>query len=529
MLKPYRTIQDVLASRWVLSPPAERHQKTDRVLRSTKLESSIYRDLRAEDAAMDEIEQDAGKKLKSFPALSQDVFQSFYSLVPRRNEETSLSVAARKFNAPILEHMTKSEEYPTLKEVCEGRELPAYEAASEFASEVSGELDDLLPQLSGKQGALHTLEKLEQSEEQAAKRLNDLLEQRSASHRSDPALDADVVKAANEAEGRRRQVAAVTKLIDDSALQGGDEIKSIVQAAVATAAERAEDVQGIIGAWSSEPGNLNRTPENLALLKRVRESAALRDISKYLGRFREMLAQKKQNGYAYGRGEKYSLELGDDLSRALTSELAMLAAPETLPLFLRKYQRRQIKQYRRREPVYKGAGDIICCLDESGSTAGECAAWGKAVAMTLLEIAESEGRRFALIHFSDFSTIKTDLFFPKQTTVEDRLRAAETFLDGGTDFCAPLNETLRLMEEKGFENADIVFITDGECVLSPEFISRLQEEQVRRRFTITGILLDQGNEGMDFSLKAFCQNIYRTSELTGEAIVHEIVDVREKF
>ena len=142
MLKPYRTIQDVLASRWVLSPPAERHRKTDRVLRSTKLESSIYHDLRTEDAAMDEIEQDAGKKLKSFSALSQDVFQSFYSLVPRRNEETSLSVAARKFNAPILEHMTKSEEYPTLKEVCEGRELPAYEPASEFISKVSGELDD---------------------------------------------------------------------------------------------------------------------------------------------------------------------------------------------------------------------------------------------------------------------------------------------------------------------------------------------------------------------------------------------------
>ena len=389
MLKPYRTIQDVLASRWVLSPPAERHRKTDRVLRSTKLESSIYHDLRTEDAAMDEIEQDAGKKLKSFSALSQDVFQSFYSLVPRRNEETSLSVAARKFNAPILEHMTKSEEYPTLKEVCEGRELPAYEAASEFVSKVSGELDDLLPQLAGKQGALHTLEKLEQSEAQAAKRLNDLLEQRSASHRNNPLLDADVVKAANEAEGKRRQVAAVTKLIDDSALQGRNEIKGIVQVAVATAAERAEEVQDIIDAWSSEPGNLRRTPENLDLLKRVRESAALRDISKYLGRFREMLVQKKQNGYAYGRGEKNSLELGSDLSRALTSELAMLAAPETLPLFLRKYQRRQIKQYRRREPIYKGAGDIICCLDESGSTAGERAAWGKAVAMTLLEIADA--------------------------------------------------------------------------------------------------------------------------------------------
>ena len=218
MLKPYRTIQDALASHWVLSPSAEIHQKTDRVLRSTKLESSIYHDLRTEDAAMDEIEQDAEKKLKSFSALSQDVFQSFYSLAPRRNEEPSLSVAARKFNAPILEHMTKSEEYPTLKEVCEGRELPAYEAASEFVSKVSGELDDLLPQLAGKQGALHTLEKLERAEQQAARRLYELLEQRGAIRRDDPVLDEAVVKAANEVDGKHRQVEAVTKLIDDSAL-----------------------------------------------------------------------------------------------------------------------------------------------------------------------------------------------------------------------------------------------------------------------------------------------------------------------
>ena len=84
-------------------------EQTDRVLRSTRLEDGIYRELHAEDAAMNEIERSAGKKLKSFPALSRDVFQSFYSLMPRRNEEAALSVAARKFNAPILEHITKSE------------------------------------------------------------------------------------------------------------------------------------------------------------------------------------------------------------------------------------------------------------------------------------------------------------------------------------------------------------------------------------------------------------------------------------
>lgn len=476
---------------------------------------------------MSEVERGAGKKLKSFPALSQDVFQSFYSLMPRRNDEATLSAAARKFNAPLLEHMTQSEEYPTLKEVCEGRELPAYEAAAEFISKVSGELDDLLPQLGGKPEALHTLEKLEQAEQQAARRLHDLLEQRSALRRDDPLLDEAVVKAANEADGKHRQVEAVTKLIDDSALHGRETTQTMVREAVADAAEKAREVYSIIGAWSSASGQLQRTPENLALLERVRASEALRDISKYLGRFREIFALGKRNGYAYGRGETYSLELGNDLSRALTSELSLLAAPETLPLFLRKYQRRQIKQYRRREPIYKGAGDIICCLDESGSTAGECAAWGKAVAMTLLEIAESEGRRFALIHFSGPGSFKTDLFLPRQYTIEDKLRAAETFLDGGTDFSAPLGEALRLIRDVGFNNADIVFITDGECILPPEHLSRLQEDQAEYRFTITGILLDQENAGMDFSLRAFCQNIYRTSKLTGEAIVYEMVNNRE--
>ena len=526
MLKPYQTIQDVLASPWARQPRAERMERTDRVLRSTKLENNIYHDLRAEDTAMDEIERSAGEKLRSFPALSQDVFQSFYSLMPRHNDETVLSSAARKFNAPILKHITQSEEYPTLKEVCEGRELPAYEAAAEFVSAASEELDELLRQLGGKKDALNTLEKLEQAQETAAQQLTGLLEQYDASHLDDPSLNRDMIKAANEAESKRRQVEAVTKLIDNSAMQSKEVVGGIVHHALSAASQKAEEVQSIIGAWSDEPGNLQRTPANLTLLECVRASENLRNVSRYLGRFREIFAQGKRNGYTHGRGEKYSLELGSDLSRALTSELAMLAAPETLPLFLRKYQRRQIKQYRRREPVYKGAGDIICCLDESGSTAGECAAWGKAVALTLLDIAESEGRKFALIHFSGPGRFQTDLFLPKQATVEDKPRAAEIFIDGGTDFCTPMNEALRLMKEEGFDNADIVFISDGECALSQEYITKLQNEQVKRRFTITGILLDQESKGKDFSLKAFCQNIYRTSELTGDAVVAKVINDR---
>jgi len=352
------------------------------------------------------------------------------------------------------------------------------------------------------------------------------LEQLQRSQQDNPTLNEAVIKAANEAQSKHQQVEAVGKLIDASQTQNRASVSGIIQQAMSAATEKAKEVQSIIGAWSSDPADLKRTPVNEEILERVRRSNTLRDIPKYLGRFREIFAQCKRNGFAYGRGEKYSLELGNDLSRALTSELAMLATPETQPLFLRKYQRKQIKQYRRREPIYRGAGDIVCCLDESGSTIGDTASWGKAVALALLEIAATDGRKFALVHFSGPGSFKTDVFLPGQYAMENKLRAAETFLDGGTDFRTPLNEALRLMQENGFENADIVFITDGECELSENYIQDLQAAQVERRFTVTGVLLDQDDAGMDFSLKSFCQNIYRTSELTGEQIMQGLVSNR---
>ncbi|MEG2679352.1 MAG: hypothetical protein RR949_05370, partial [Oscillospiraceae bacterium] len=90
----------------------------------------------------------------------------------------------------------------------------------------------------------------------------------------------------------------------------------------------------------------------------------------------------------------------------------------------------------------------------------------------------------------------------------------------------PLRESLRLMGEQGFENADIVFITDGECAITEEALAVLHRQQAELRFTITGVLLDTDSPGMDFSLKAFCQNIYRTSQLMGEDIVRELVGTR---
>ena len=96
--KAFRTIADVLRSPIVELAALRRQstQKTDRVMRSSKLEDSIYAELREDDTEMDMTENAAAQKLKSFPALSRDVFQSLYSLAPRRNDVDMLTAAAQK-------------------------------------------------------------------------------------------------------------------------------------------------------------------------------------------------------------------------------------------------------------------------------------------------------------------------------------------------------------------------------------------------------------------------------------------------
>lgn len=526
MQKRYRTINDVVDSKWAEHRALFEKENTDRVLKSTKLEDSIYDDLRSNDEVMENIEREGGAKLKTFPALSRDIYQSFYSISPRRTDATELSPTARKFNRHILEHVMEHDDYPTLKNICEGRDMLSYEAASEFTARTVEELDGLLGELGGDKGTLHTLEKLEASTKNAARELQKTLERYRSEKNIDEQAVREIVSIANQLDSKQRQVEAVSRMIDAQITHGEDRLNKVISSALSGAKDKVEEAQRIIGAWSDEPANVSRNQVNMDLLNKVRKSKTLLDISKYLGRFREILAQGKKNGYAYGRGENYSIELGNNISRAITSELAALAIPATIPLFLQKYRNKQIKQYKRRELVFKGMGDIICCLDESGSTEGDKAAWGKAVAMALLEIAADSKRKFALIHFAGSGSVRTDVFLPGAYSVEDRLNAAEMFLGGGTNFETPLIEAVELMKNQSFEKADIVFITDGECELADDFLMQLREKQIEKGFTVTGILLDEREAYMDFSLKPFCQNIYRTSELIEEEIVRAIVGTR---
>ena len=80
--------------------------------------------------------------------------------------------------------------------------------------------------------------------------------------------------------------------------------------------------------------------------------------------------------------------------------------------------------------------------------------------------------------------------------------------------------------EEALWGADMVFVTDGECALPDSFLEQLKAEQSVKGFRITGILLDQGRTGFEFSLRDFCTDVYRTSQLTQRQIADSLLSDR---
>ena len=131
---------------------------------------------------------------------------------------------------------------------------------------------------------------------------------------------------------------------------------------------------------------------------------------------------------------------------------------------------------------------------------------------------------FALVHFSQRTKVD---YFPKDETSDPKkvLDCAETLLGGGTDFERPLREVFALTATGKVDKPDIVFITDGECDVSDEFLETFTEFKTDTGAKLTGILLDKGN-CFEFSLTKLSDVLYRTSQLLEDDIIENLIEKR---
>ena len=472
-------------------------KRTDRSTRPTRLGDMDFEAARAPYDPEDD----------ALPLLA-DLFHLLFAQELRLTRSDERDVYVRLVQSAFVDDLLKRDDFLRLRSLCKGNAFAAMEAARAYQRAVQSDILDCAEEA---EPLASVLTRLEQRHDEADAKLRDLVQQAQA----DPAQTPAALQTASEVASTAEQIRVVTSMIQTRMQKRSAETAQVICDAVRCSLEAAVLAKCVTQCWSDESqGAPQRAEHNQAMLERVKGNAMLQGITRQLGRMKEMLSDLRKNDYAHGRGEKYTVTRGRDMKNLLSGELALLSSPATMPLFLRKYYANGLLQYAKRERVHKGHGDVIVCLDESASTEGENAAWGKALALAVQDVCAHEGRKYALIHFSGADELRTDRFLPGQYTADDLLSAAEHFFDGGTDFETPLREALRMINEEEFENADILFITDGRCAVSDGLAGQMQEAIQNARCTVICLLLDADSSGMMCGVERLSERLLRLSDMT---------------
>lgn len=492
-----------IAMRWLYEYSLKRQiERSQRLLKSTALSDVIYNGFLHNS---NQLGDKASLAPQNFDALERDIFTALCSPVIRRIDNDKTALRERLYNLPVLDKFLKDDRFERLKSLCEGKELVSFDAAHSFCKTLLDKLTDNQKALSGAR-YIKIIDKLNSQIDSALKSI------------WDNNGDEKRLRMINRIYNKEKQVQDLIRKLKREALCAVEAQVDDISDALEQAVDAAKDTHAVLSAWGLSAG----TPEQLkADIPRIKNNEQLMAITRMLGRYKEIIAHKRKNGYAFGLGEKYDITFGNDINCCLSSELALLGAAETEILFIRKYEQKRLMQYRKRDPITKGVGDMIVLIDESDSTKS-IAGWAKAFALAMLDIASKDRRKFALIHFSSRRKIRTDIFEPSRYTSEDMLAAAEHFFGGGTDFEAPLREALSLLEN-GYEKADITIITDGRCELPDDFCKELKNRLLEYTASVTGILLDKDND-CGKSLIPFCDRVYHTKEMSEDDVALAVIN-----
>lgn len=247
---------------------------------------------------------------------------------------------------------------------------------------------------------------------------------------------------------------------------------------------------------SREAGNRDYA-KRLQLDQFIVQYPALKEIVRIMGREKEEDLQEKDSiirKYLPSTICRYpsveeidQVEQGDNIPRALPSELALMADVDTESLFYKRYAVKELQQLsspskdkpvktdRDRNQPRLTKGPIIVAIDTSGSMTGTPIKIATSLLLQLLRMAKKERRKCFLISFS-VRAKNIDLSRP------GNWRKLEAFLKdgytGGTDGEQMLNQAMEVLDEGTFEMADILIISDFEF---PKPIATTQDRMEKNR------------------------------------------------
>lgn len=450
----------------------------------------IYTSVLAQSPVMQETVQKGMELLQSYPYLAQDVFISLYKYSPILRQAEDMHEACR-LNHQIISSLMEEEEYKALHEKTSHDLVTAAMGAEVLQARILEQLEAMKERMNRQ----HQQNPDSMSGDELFNNLNAM-------------LNGEKVPGMEDTLEQLEQMASSLKQVMTQALR--ETVKEV------------DDALTVAKKWGMEPGQMRNIPlsQKREAIERIRKSRKLRSLADVLGRMREVAHQTLKKSKATESSGIRSVTTGNQLENLLPTELATLRHPILKKEFQRKFLEKSLLVYEKQNRRQVGKGPIVVCCDVSGSMDGDPETYSKALALSLLEVAQAQKRSYAFISFNN--TVQDVFEFPKgKVNLQHVVDLAERFSGGGTNFQEPLEKALEIMEQATFTRGDIIFITDGEAHLDEDFVKRFKALKAKKDFALYTMLIFSDS---DEALRPISDEVLKIEDLLkqGEAAAKTI-------
>lgn len=236
----------------------------------------------------------------------------------------------------------------------------------------------------------------------------------------------------------------------------------------------------------------------------LKKSSDLNEILEQVGRIELEYGSKKLSLSPYSKNEVHSVTFSGDIQTLLPAETVKLKNPLLKRKFYADMLEGKLLTYQLKGENWnsdtagkKRKGPVVALVDTSASMRGSPELLAKAVILAVTRRMLKENRDVKVILFSSkWQTVEIELTNKKRMG-QEFLEFLNFTFGGGTDFNTALRAGLKAMKnEKAFEGADLLFLTDGFSELSERpLIREWNEIKAERRARIFSLIIGNYDAG----------------------------------
>lgn len=491
-------------------------------IQMNEIDKDIYHDL------VDNYEQmqdnlDAGlKEYAPFDNLSEDIYGSLYKYNAKMNEAEDMH-AHSMFNHGMMEEMMESETYEKLRKSTKFDELGSAIGTEVLQQQAMEKIKYFKEQYEHKQ---QTGEDVDGAD--AGELIDKINQAKNTQDKIDDIMDSVGGDTSKLSKAEVEQLAKLQEALNqingeiEQDVDGQKELKDGMNDAMEkgsqTAMTTVDEVRDVVNAWGLEAGSSTRRislDQRKKAIERVRNSPRLKELTDLIGRMKALAMKTKKKKLDNGSTIE-DVELGNKIENVIPSERMKLANKATKRDFIHRYNQRQLLQYHKIDIKTQGRGPVVVCHDKSGSMGGHRDDWATALTLAMLEVAQKEKRNFAYIPYeSHIISHMVKNIAAGELDPDDIMDIAELSTRGGTNFMAPMDEALRCIQSETYNKGDIVFITDGDCGVTDQWLEKFKKVKEEKEFYVNTVLIDAGGYGgvSRGTIDKFSDNITRISDV----------------